>query len=96
MANPLMKTMKNSPYTVGEIGFGPAWTDNGFITMHDALKLDIKDLLAQRAQLREALENILGWKPKPEYWSEYWDRRESVLRFEADIATARKALEETA
>ena len=77
---------------VGEIGFGPAWTSNDFITMQDALKLDIKDLLAQRDQLRTALQAVMDWNPKPEYW----DRHETVLRFEADMSRARTALEATA
>lgn len=83
--------MKTSPHTVGEIGFGPAWTNPDFITMGDALRLDIKDLLAQRDRLRAALQTVLDWNPKPEYW----DRRETVLRFEADMARAREVLEET-
>ena len=83
--------MKNSPQLVGAINFGPAGTSGDFITMSDALKLDIKDLLAQRDQLRGALQAVMDWNPKPEYW----DRRETVLRFEADMAKARMALEET-
>jgi hypothetical protein len=83
--------MKNSPYIVGDIGFGPAWSNGDFITMGDALKLDIKDLMAQRTQLREALQTVMDWNPKPEYW----ERRETVLQFEADMAKARQVLEET-
>jgi len=42
------------------------------------------------AKLREALQLVMDWNPRPEYW----ERPETVARFEADMAKARKILEE--
>lgn len=47
--------------------------------------------LGERIQLREALECLVDWNPK----CEYWERPETVVRFEADMEKARKILEET-
>lgn len=51
----------------------------------------ISKLFRERIQLREALECLVDWNPK----AEYWERPEAVARFEADMAMARKILEET-
>ena len=45
---------------------------------------------AKAAKLREALQSVMDWNPKPEYW----ERPEVVARFEADMARAREVLEE--
>jgi len=46
---------------------------------------------AKAAKLRKALQSVMDWNPKPEYW----ERPEAASRFEADMARARKVLEET-
>jgi hypothetical protein len=51
----------------------------------------ISKLFRERNQLREALECLVDWNPKVEYW----ERDETGWRFEADMAKARKVLEET-
>ena len=45
---------------------------------------------AKAAKLREALQSVMDWNPKPEPT----DRPQTVARFEADMAKARKVLEE--
>ena len=40
---------------------------------------------------REALQSVMDWNPKPEYW----ERLANVASFEADMEKARKILEET-
>jgi hypothetical protein len=45
----------------------------------------------ERNKLREALQSVMDWNPKPEPT----DRPQTVARFEADVAKARKVLEET-
>lgn len=40
-------------------------------------------------RLREALQSVMGWNPKPEPT----DRPQTVARFEADMARAREVLE---
>ena len=47
--------------------------------------------LCKAAKLREALQSVMDWNPKPEYW----ERPETVARFEADMARAREVLRET-
>lgn len=49
-----------------------------------------EDLERECNQLRAALQSVIDWNPKPEYW----ERPETVARFEADMARARKVLEE--
>ena len=51
----------------------------------------ISKLFREHNQLREALECLGDWNPK----LEYWERPETVARFEADMEKARKILEET-
>ena len=46
--------------------------------------------LCKAAELRQALQSVMDWNPKPEYW----ERPETVARFEADMARAREVLEE--
>lgn len=55
------------------------------------LMLECDGHRAKAAKLREALQSVMDWNPKPEYW----ERPETVARFEADMARARKVLEET-
>lgn len=50
-----------------------------------------RELERECNQLRAALQSVMDWNPKPEYW----ERPETVSRFEADMARARKVLEET-
>ena len=45
----------------------------------------------ERNKLSEALQSVMDWNPKPEYW----ERPEAVARFEADMARAREVLRET-
>ena len=56
------------------------------------LMLECDGHRAKAAKLREALQSVMDWNPKVEYW----ERDETVARFEADMAKARKVLEETA
>lgn len=49
-----------------------------------------QELIHERNELREALQSVMDWNPKPEYW----ERPETVARFEADMARARKVLQE--
>lgn len=58
--------------------------------MNVAQKL-IEELIEDRTAC-QALQSVMDWNPKPEYW----ERPEAASRFEADIAKARMALEETA
>lgn len=55
------------------------------------LMLECDGHRAKAAKLRDALQSVMDWNPK----SEYWERPEAVARFEADMARARKVLEET-
>lgn len=48
-----------------------------------------EDLERECNQLRAALQSVMDWNPKPEYW----ERPEGVARFEADMARAREVLE---
>jgi len=49
----------------------------------------VEELERECNQLREALQLVMDWNPKPEYW----ERPETVVRFEADMAKARELLE---
>jgi hypothetical protein len=53
--------------------------------------LEIEGHRESATKLREALQSVMDWNPKPEYW----ERPEAVARFDADMAKARKVLEET-
>ena len=55
------------------------------------LMLECDGHRAKAAKLRTALQTVMDWNPK----LEYWERPETVARFEADMARARKVLEET-
>ena len=55
------------------------------------LMLECDGHRAKAAKLREALQSVMDWNPKPEYW----ERPEAVARFEADKARAREVLRET-
>lgn len=48
-----------------------------------------QELIHERNKLREALQSVMDWNPKPEYW----ERPEAVARFEADMAKARKKVD---
>lgn len=54
------------------------------------LMLECDGHRAKATKLRETLQSVMDWNPKPEYW----ERPETVARFEADMAKARKVLEE--
>ena len=49
-----------------------------------------RKLERERNKLREALQSVMDWNPKPECW----ERPEAVARFEANMARAREVLEE--
>jgi len=55
------------------------------------LMLECDGHRAKAAKLREALQSVMDWNPKPEYW----ERPQTVARFEADMVKAREVLEET-
>jgi hypothetical protein len=55
------------------------------------LMLECDGHRAKAAKLREALQSVMDWNPKPEYW----ERPEAVARCEADMAMARRVLQET-
>lgn len=55
------------------------------------LMLEIEGHRERATKLREALQSVMGWNPKPEPT----DRPQTVARFEADMAKAREVLEET-
>ena len=55
------------------------------------LRHQLAAALCKAAKLRKALQSVMDWNPKPEYW----ERPETVVRFEVDMAKAREVLEET-
>jgi hypothetical protein len=52
--------------------------------------LEIEGHRERATKLRQALQSVMDWNPKPEYW----ERPEVVARFEADMARAREVLRE--
>jgi hypothetical protein len=54
------------------------------------LMLEIEGHRERATKLRQALQSVMDWNPKPEYW----ERPEVVARFEADMARAREVLRE--
>lgn len=52
---------------------------------------EMERLKRERDEVREALQSVMDWNPKPEPT----DRPQTVARFEADMEKARKVLEET-
>lgn len=61
------------------------------VTSEKPIELVLKKLESERGQLREALQAVMDWNPKPEET----DRPQTVARFEADMERARKTLEIT-
>lgn len=61
------------------------------VTFEKPIEFVLKKLERERGQLREALQAVMGWNPKPEPT----DRPQTVARFEADMDQARKTLEIT-
>lgn len=55
------------------------------------LEEQLKAKHSKNRELYAMLSHIIDWNPK----CEYWERPETVVRFEADMAKARKILEET-
>lgn len=64
----------------------------GCLELLELVDADVaRKLERERDQLREALQSVIDWNPKPGYW----ERPDTVARFEADMARAREVLEET-